>query len=157
MLKLLAPLLTSLAAGEVGLAVNRAKRSAVFLSIIGVLAAIGVIFLLVAGYIALSERYGELRAALYLGGGALALAIILYIIMKISDGIMRKRQRDRAKVDTSALMTIAALAAAPMVLRSRLLLALAVPVVAFGGLSLLGKKPARRPSRKRSSSAGDGT
>lgn len=157
MLKLLAPLLTSLAAGEVGLAVNRAKRSAIFLSIIGVLAAIGVIFLLVAGYIALSERYGELRAALYLGGGALALAIILYIIMKISDGIMRKRQRDRAKVDTSALMTIAALAAAPMVLRSRLLLALAVPVVAFGGLSLLGKKPARRPSRKRPPSAGDGT
>lgn len=157
MLKLLAPLLTSLAAGEVGLAVNRAKRSAIFLSIIGVLAAIGVIFLLVAGYIALSERYGELRAALYLGGGALALAIILYIIMKISDGIMRKRQRERAKVDTSALMTIAALAAAPMVLRSRLLLALAVPVVAFGGLSLLGKKPARRPSRKRPPSAGDGT
>lgn len=157
MLKLLAPLLTSLAAGEVGLAVNRAKRSAIFLSIIGVLAAIGVIFLLVAGYIALSERYGELRAALYLGGGALALAIILYIIMKISDGIMRKRQRERAKVDTSALMTIAALAAAPMVLRSRLLLALAVPVVAFGGLSLLGKKPSRRPSRKRPPSAGDGT
>ncbi|EJN05580.1 hypothetical protein [Phyllobacterium sp. YR531] len=156
MLKLLTPLLTSLAAGEVGLAVNRVKRSAIFLSIIGVLGAIGAIFLLIAGYIALSERFGELRAALYIGGGAFALAIILYIIMKISDAIIRKRQRDRAKTDTSALLAIAAVAATPMVLRSRTLLMLALPVIAFGGLSMLGKKPkSRRRPRRKSEELGD--
>lgn len=149
MLKLLTPLLTSLAAGEVGLAINRAKRSAIFLSIIGVLGAIGVIFLAVAAYIALAERYGELRASLYLGGGAIGLAVVLFIIMKISEAIIRKRQRERAKVDSSALLTVAALAFAPMVLRSRALTMLAVPIIAFGGLSLLGKKQKRRRSSRR--------
>lgn len=156
MLKLLTPLLTSLAAGEVGLAVNRVKRSAIFLSIIGVLGTIGAVFLLVAAYIALAERYGDLRAALYIGGGAIALALVLYIIMKITDAIIRKRQRDRAKNDTSALLAIAAVAAAPMLLRSRSLLMLAIPVIAFGGLSMLGKKPkAGRRRRRPSEELGD--
>lgn len=149
MLKLLTPLLTSLAAGEIGLTVNRVKRSAIFLSFIGIFASIGAVFLLVAAYIALSERYGELRAALYIGGGALALAVILYVVMKISDAIIRKRQRDRAKTDTTALLTVAAIAAAPMLLRSRGLLMLALPVLAFGGLSMLGKKPKTRRGRRR--------
>jgi chromate transport protein ChrA len=151
MLKLLTPLLTSLAAGEVGLAVDRIKRSAVFLTLIGLLGAIAAIFLLLAAYIALSERYGELRAALYMGGGAIVLAIVLYIIMRISDAVIRKRQRDRAKTDTSALLAVAAVAAAPMILRSRALLMLAIPAIAFGGLSVLGKKPKTRRRRRRSS------
>lgn len=157
MLKLLTPLLTSLAAGEIGLTVNRVKRSAIFLSFIGIFGSIGAIFLLVAAYIALSDRYGELWAALYIGGGAIALAIILYIIMKISDAIIRKRQRDRAKTDTTALLTVAAIAAAPMLLRSRGLLMLALPVIAFGGLSMFGKKKTRprRERRRASEELGD--
>ncbi|MEJ1119528.1 hypothetical protein V9K92_13720 [Phyllobacterium sp. CCNWLW109] len=149
MMKLLTPFLTSLAAGEIGLTLSRVKRSAIFLSIIGIFGAIGAVFLLVAAYIALSDRFGELRAALYIGGGAIAVAIILYIIMKISDAIIRKRQRDRAKTDTTALLTVAAIAAAPMLLRSRGLLMLALPVLAFGGLSMLGKKPKTRQRRRR--------
>jgi chromate transport protein ChrA len=148
MLKLLAPLLTSVAAGEVGLAINRLKRSAVFACVIAVLAAIGVIFLVVAAYIALAERYGEMQASLILAGSAFGLAIITYIVMKIVERAARNRQRERAKVDTSALLTVAALAAAPIVLRSRALMMLAVPLVAFGGLSLLTKpkkKKRRRP------------
>ncbi|MBA8878075.1 hypothetical protein [Phyllobacterium myrsinacearum] len=144
MLKLLAPLLSSAVSGEFGSAVKRAKRRAVFLSLIGILSVIGGIFLLVAGYIALAEHFGELHAALILAGGAFVLALLAYIIMKISEAIVRKRQRERSKVDTSTLLTIAALAAAPTVLKSRGLLMLAVPVVAFAGLSLLTKK--KKPS-----------
>jgi chromate transport protein ChrA len=148
MLKLLAPLLTSVAAGEVGLAINRLKRSAVFACVIAVLAAIGVIFLVVAAYIALAERYGEMQASLILAGSAFGLAIITYIVMKIVERAARNRQRERAKVDTSALLTVAALAAAPIVLRSRALMMLAVPLVALGGLSLL-KKPKTKTKRRR--------
>lgn len=155
MLKLLTPLLTSLAAGEVGLAVSRAKRSAIFMMLIAILAAIGVIFLLVAAYIAIAAHYGEIYSALMLAGGAFGLAILAYIIMKISEAVARKRQRDRAKIDTSTLLAIAALAAAPAVLRSKTLLMLTVPVVAFGGLSLLTKKKKRRP-RPDTRSAGEG-
>jgi len=158
MLKLLAPLLTSVAAGEVGLVINRVKRNAVFAGVIAVLAAIGVIFLVVAAYIALAERYGEMRASLTLAGSAFGLAIITYIIMKIAERAERKRQRERAKVDTSALLTVAALAAAPLVLRSRTLMMLAVPLVAFGGLSLLTKpktKTKRRPPKDTSSMGED--
>jgi hypothetical protein len=154
MLKLLTPLLTSLAAGEVGLAVSRAKRSAIFTAVIAILAAIGVIFLLIAAYIVLAERYGEMYSALILAGCAFGLAILTYIIMKISEAAAKKRQRERAKIDTSALLTIAALAAAPAVLRSRTLLMLAVPVIAFSGLSLLTKKKKRRSADD--SSSGDG-
>jgi uncharacterized membrane protein YhaH (DUF805 family) len=154
MLKLLTPLLTSLAAGEVGLAISRTKRSAIFMAVIALLALIGLIFLLVAAYLILAERYGARYSSLILAGCAFGLAILAYITMKISDAMARKRQRDRAKVDTSTLLTIAALAAAPAVLRSRALLMLAVPVVAFGGLSLLTKKK-KRPSAD-DSSAGEG-
>lgn len=157
MLKLLTPFLTSLAAGEVGLAIARAKRSAMFMAIIAIFAAIGFFFLLVAAYIMLAERYGEMRASLTLAGCGFGLAILAYVIMKISEAVARNRQRDRAKVETSTLLTIAALAAAPAVLRSRALLMLAIPVVAFGGLSLLTKKRTRRSGGTASPpSAGDG-
>ncbi|MBZ9654409.1 hypothetical protein [Phyllobacterium lublinensis] len=157
MLKLLTPFLTSLAAGEVGLAIARAKRSAMFMAIIAIFAAIGCFFLLVAAYIVLAERYGEMRASLTLAGCGFGLAILAYVIMKISEAVARNRQRDRAKVETSTLLTIAALAAAPAVLRSRALLMLAIPVVAFGGLSLLTKKRTRRSGGTASPpSAGDG-
>ncbi|PSH64374.1 hypothetical protein CU102_22075 [Phyllobacterium brassicacearum] len=156
MLKLLTPFLTSLAAGEVGLAIGKAKRSAIFMAIIAILAAIGVFFLLIAAYIMLAERHGEMRASLILAGCAFGMAILVYVIMKISVAMARSRQRDRAKIETSTLLTIAALAAAPAVLRSRALLMLAVPIVAFGGLSLLTRKKTRRPDKSDMPSAGDG-
>ncbi len=156
MLKLLTPFLTSLAAGEVGLAIAKAKRSAIFMAVIAILAAIGIFFLLIATYIVLAEQYGEMRASLILAGCAFGLAILAYAIMKISEAIARSRQRDRAKIETSTLLTIAALAAAPTVLRSRALLMLAVPLVAFGGLSLLTKKKTRRSDKSDTPSAGDG-
>ncbi|WP_271897459.1 YwiC-like family protein [Candidatus Phyllobacterium onerii] len=127
--------------------INRLKRSAVFAGIIAVLAIIGVIFLVVAAYIALAERYGEMHASLILAGSAFGLAIITYIVMNIVERAARNRQRERTKVDTSALLTVAALAAAPVVLRSRALMMLAVPLVAFGGLSLL-TKPKRKKRRR---------
>jgi len=154
MLKLLTPLLTSLAAGEVGLVVSRAKQSAIFTAIIAILVVVGIIFLLVAAHIGLAEHFGPLMAALIIAGSAFALAILAYIAMKIAAASARQRQQERAKVDTSALLTIAALAAAPMLLRSRALLMLAVPLAALGGLSLVGKKKRRR--RRDDRSAGDG-
>ena len=154
MLKLLTPLLTSLAAGEVGLVVSRAKQSAIFSAIIAILAVIGMVFLLVAADIALAELYGPLCAALIIAGAAFGLALIAYIAMKIAAAAARKRQKEQAKVDVPAVLTIAAIAAAPVVLRSRALLALAVPLVALGGLSLAGKKKKRR--RRDVPSAGDG-
>ncbi|MCO4317484.1 hypothetical protein M8997_009840 [Phyllobacterium sp. 21LDTY02-6] len=155
MLKLLTPFLTSVAAGEVGTAVNRIKRNALYMAVIAVLGAIGVVFLLVAAYIALSERYGPLYASLSIGIGALVLALILFVIMKVTAAAARKRQKERAKVDTSALLTVAAVAAAPALLKSRGLTLLAVPAIALGALMFLGDKPERRARRKRS--AGDGT
>jgi chromate transport protein ChrA len=156
MLKLLAPLLTSLAAGEVGLAVKRIKRNAVFGVVIALLSTIAVIFLLVAAYIGLADRYGDMRAALTLAGGSLVLAVVAFVAMKVAEGAERKRQRDRTKVDTSALLTVAALAAAPVILRSRALMMLAVPIAAFGGLSLLSKtKSKRRPRRNPSTTSRD--
>ena len=154
MLKLLAPLLTSLAAGEVGLVVSRAKQSAIFAAIIAVLVTIGAVFLLVAAQISLAEHYGPLYAALIIAGSAFGLAIIAYIAMKIASSSARRRQEERAKVDTSTVLTIAALAVAPALLRSRALLLLTVPLVAFGGLSLAGKKKKRRPRNDLSAGGG---
>ncbi|MDR6631577.1 chromate transport protein ChrA [Phyllobacterium sp. 1468] len=127
--------------------INRLKRNAVFAGVIAVLTIIGLIFLIVAAYIALAERYGEMHASLILAGSAFGLALITYIIMKILERAARNRQRERPKVDTPALLTVAALAAAPVVLRSRALMMLAVPLVAFGGLALL-TKPKRKKRRR---------
>lgn len=130
MLRLLAPLLSTLATGEIAVAVGRAKRSAVFMVFIAIFGVIGLSFALLALFIWLAGLYGPLWAAGIIAIASFVLALVAFITMKISQTAKRKRVRQRTPIDGTTLLKVAAIAAAPGVLSSRSLLLLAVPVAA---------------------------
>ena len=137
MLGLLMPL-----AGLLGLEVEglgqRVKGLAIVYALILVTAVIGFGFLIAAGYIALSDVLGPLTAALILAGSFLALALVVYIGLAISESQRRKRLAERRRAsDTGAFLTTAALTALPLIARSPMLLRLGIPAAAITVLALL--------------------
>lgn len=150
MLRLLIPLLTGTAAGEVGAAMHRTKSKVALLSVIAFFALAGTVFLLATVYLALARTFGDIHAALFIALGCFTLAIIGLIAIKIVDS-KRRRQRieQRQQVDGSAVLTAAALALLPELMK-RPLIAAALPVVALAASAFLfdGKdkdKKRRRP------------
>lgn len=139
MLRLLAPLLSAAASGEITNAVGKAKRSVGFILFIALFGLIGFGFALLALYIWLSGLYGNLTAAGIIAAASLVLALAVFVTMKITESAKRKRQRQRQAIDRDTLLKVAAIAAAPGVLSSRSLMMLAVPIAAAAFL-LMPKK-----------------
>lgn len=137
MLNLLMPL-----AGLLGLEVeglgNRIKGLAIVYAVILVFGAIGVGFLIAAGYIALAGALGPLNAALIMAGGFLAVALVTFIVMAVGEANRKKRlQEKRRASDQGAFLTTAALTALPILARSPLLLKLGLPAAAIAAVALL--------------------
>ncbi|MGH6760639.1 MAG: hypothetical protein ACRECW_03490 [Phyllobacterium sp.] len=139
MLRLLAPLLSAAATGEITNAVGKAKRSVGFILFITLFALIGGGFALLALYIWLSGLYGNLMAAGIIAAASFVLALAVFITMKITESAKRKRQQQGPTIDSNTLLKVAAIAAAPGVLSSRSLMMLAVPIAAAAFL-LMPKK-----------------
>lgn len=142
MLSLLMPL-----AGLLGLEIEglsqRVKGLAIVYALILVCAVIGFGFLITAGYIALSDAIGPLTAALILAGSFLALALIVYIGLAISESRRRKRIAERRRAsDAGAFLTTAALTALPLLTRSPMLVRLGIPAAALTVLALMRDKDA---------------
>ena len=140
MLGLLMPL-----AGLLGLEVEglgqRVKGLAIVYALILVTAVIGFGFLIAAGYIALSDIVGPLTSALILAGSFLAVALVVYTGLAISESQRRKRLAERRRAsDTGAFLTTAALTALPLIARSPMLLRLGIPAAAITVLALLREK-----------------
>lgn len=143
MLKILSPLLTSLAGEEIKSITTRAKRSAGFGAVIIALVLIGFIFLCLAAYLVLAEIYGGPIAALILAGISLFLALIAVIVMRLQIAAEQKRYQQRMQANKSALMATAAVATAPSLLK-RPILAIALPIVGIALLGLLSDKKKKR-------------
>lgn len=116
---------------------QRAKRSAIFYSIIAIVSVIGVFFALIAAYLALATRFGLINSALLMTAGCAIVAVITYTINRVLDNAERRRlEQRRAAIDTNAALTAAAVAAVPSLLK-RPLLTVALPVVGLIAFSLL--------------------
>lgn len=140
MLGLLMPL-----AGLLGLEVEglsqRVKGLAIVYALILVCVVIGLGFLIAAGYIALSDLVGPLTATLILAGSFLAVALLVYIGLAISESNRRKRLAERRRSsDAGAFLTTAALTALPLLTRSPMLVKLGIPAAALAALVLLRDK-----------------
>lgn len=140
MLGLLMPL-----AGLLGLEVEglskRVKGLAIVYALILVCVVIGLGFLIAAGYIALSDLVRPLTATLILAGSFLAIALIVYIGLAISESNRRKRLAERRRSsDAGAFLTTAALTALPLLTRSPMLVKLGIPAAALAALVLLRDK-----------------
>lgn len=102
------------------------------------LALIGAGFLLVAGFLALADLYGAIIAALILAGVFLLLALAVYLGTRIGENRHRRQVADKRKsTETSAFVTTAALTALPVVLKSPMGRAIAIPAAAIAAYLLM--------------------
>jgi hypothetical protein len=128
MVGLLAPL-ASLLGIEVEALKERLQRHALFYAAVGLFVAIGGAFLLVALDNALTLSLGPVIAPLIIAGGALLIALVIYVVSLAVNTIKRQREAERRRnTETTALVTSAAISALPILFRSGLMKKVGIPV-----------------------------
>ncbi|WP_374832208.1 phage holin family protein [Paenochrobactrum pullorum] len=139
MLRLLSPLIISMFKQELCETTQQAKRGFITCAIIGIFAAIGFVFLLLAGFIYLSTLGSPLAAALIMAAGAFIVALVAWLIIKSVNAAAERKRRERLEADKSAFVATASLAAVEAVLK-RPILAAALPLATMALTSLLRDK-----------------
>ena len=137
MLGALGPILASFAAVDIAGFVRKARRNAILFGLAAVFLLTAYALGLTALAIYLGEYWGLPLGLLAVAGGALVLALILYICAAIANAVEEKRKRELAAANSRrALMVSAAATALPSVAKSRTLAILAVA----GGLGFAAVK-----------------
>lgn len=128
--------IVSLLAGLFGLQLeataDKVKRAVILNSVIGLFGLVAFGFLLFAGYLALARATDPILAALYMGAGAVVIAIVAYLVGVFGHSSRRHKEVERKRSsETNALITTAALSALPIVLRSPMLRRIGLPLGAL--------------------------
>ena len=127
-MKLLVPL-ASLLGLEVDALVKRLREDALLVGVLALLGAITLVFALVAVHAALLPRLGPIWAPTAIAGASLLLALIVYAVARLSRGSRRRRvEEKRHASEARALVTTAAITAAPMLLKSPLIRKVGLPI-----------------------------
>lgn len=130
---------------EIEAITDRVKTLIIVNAVIGIFGVIGVVFLLIAGFLALSDVYGSIYAALIFGGVFVVLAIAVFLGAKIGEGKRHRQVVERKKShDTNAFITTAALSVLPVLLRSPTVRAVGIPAAAVAAF-FLARKADDRP------------
>lgn len=149
MLAMLTPVL-SLLGIEVASITDEVKRKAIVWSIIGALGVVFAAFVLVAINAALSYRFGPVVAPLIVAVAAAVLAVAVFLIAHIQDGIAARRDAERRKnAESTALVTSAIVSALPALLRSPLMREIGIPAGAAIASALLLKRSTARDREER--------
>jgi hypothetical protein len=140
-------LLGRLVGVEVETLVQRVRESAVAFAAIGLFALICVTFLLVALYTALTQWVGPIWSPLIIAGGALVIAIILFVALQIQEAALKRRAEERRReAESTALIASAALSALPELLASPAVRDVGLPILLYAGL-LLFTRPKGKPEK----------
>ncbi|MGV8953746.1 MAG: hypothetical protein ACOH2M_21790 [Cypionkella sp.] len=127
---LLGPL-AALLGFEVEEITDRVKRMLIINTLMGAFAALTVVFLLVAGFLALSAKLGAIYTALIFAAVFFVLTAGIMIGTQVSEASRKRRLAEkRRSSETSAFVTTAALTALPVLLRSPLVRNLGLPLAA---------------------------
>lgn len=130
---------------EIEAITDRVKTLIIVNTVIAVCGVIGVVFLLIAGFLALSDVYGSIYAALIFGGVFVVLALAVFLGAKIGEGKRHRQIVERKKThDTNAFITTAALSVLPVLLRSPTVRAVGIPAAAVAAF-FLARKADDRP------------
>ena len=128
--------LASILGIEVTVLIDRLRKNAVAWAAIGGFGLIALTFLLVAAHTALVDQVGPLWAPLIIAGAALLVALVIFIVMRVREGMARREQAQRRRAtETTALATTAAITALPMLLKSPLVRNIGLPL--GGALAVL--------------------
>jgi hypothetical protein len=138
--------LASILGIEVEDILDRFKQNAIAWTAIAFFALVGVVFLLVALYTGMVGWLGPIWAPLAIAGGALVVALAIFIGIRVAAGIVARREAQRRhSAEKTALVTTAALTAVPMLLKSPLMKQIGLPVGgALAALYLLSKQGGHR-------------
>jgi hypothetical protein len=139
---MLASLIGSLISGEAIKAARRARIAAIVYLVVAVLAAVGLGFLIGAGYIVAARRFGSLAAALGFGLGFVLAAAIVLAVHAIG-AARRRRRRDRLGAELATLAGAAAVTLVPVLLRSRA--GLLGPLIAVAAYAIYRENSKDRP------------
>lgn len=128
-------LLISLA-GLLGIQVEevtgRIKNLAIANAFIVLCGLIALVFLLIAGFLALSAQMGPIHSALVFAGIFLVIALVILIGLMLWEHSRKRRHAEkRRSSETSALVTSAALTALPVLLKSPLIRKIGLPLAAI--------------------------
>ncbi|MCO5059385.1 MAG: hypothetical protein M9905_16205 [Rhizobiaceae bacterium] len=133
---MLARLIAVVVSGEVGFAARRLRRKAIVMAVAALMSLFGLMFLLVAGYLAAARRFGAVEAAIGFGVAFLVIGLVLLLVQKIMSGISRRRAAERRGAETKALMGAAALAVLPSLLSRGGLATVAVPAALLAAYAI---------------------
>ena len=123
---------------EVEAITERVRRMAMVNLAIGLLVAVALAFLLVAGYIALADVLNPIMAALIFAGVSLVLALAIYLGSRLGENRRRREIAEKRRAsETSAFVTTAAVTALPSILKSPMLRTIGLPLVAAAASYLL--------------------
>jgi len=148
MMHLLLPL-ASILGIETDELIDRLRKNAIAWGAIGMFGLIGLAFLLVAAHTALADWIGPIWAPLLMAGVSIAIAIAIYVILRIIEDIANRREAQRRhSAETTALVTTAAITALPMVMKSPLMRNVGLPVGGVLAALYLLSKPGERTGRK---------
>lgn len=138
--------LASILGIEVEDLLNRFKQNAIAWSAIAFFALVGVVFLLVALYTGMVDWLGPIWGPLAIAGGALFVALAIFIGIRVAASIVARRQAQRRhSAEKTALVTTAAITAVPMLLKSPIMKQIGIPVGgALAALYLLSKSGGHR-------------
>ncbi|MET3924329.1 phage holin family protein [Devosia sp. 2618] len=136
-MNILAPL-AALLGIEVETITERVRNAVIINAVIVLLGLVGVIFLVVAAFLALADALSPIYAALILAAVFLVLALCVYFGMKLGEGRRKHEQAvKRRSSETGAFVTTAALTALPVLLKSPLVRTLGLPAAAIAAFLLV--------------------
>lgn len=142
---MLASLLGALLSGEASAAAKRLKTQIIVLSLMGGIALLALVFLILAAYIYAAGRLGPLQAALWFGGVLLAVAVLGFVINRVTSSIRARRAARRRKAELTTVAAATALAALPALASRGGAGLLIAPFLAAAGYQIY--KENSRPSR----------
>ena len=143
-MNLLVPL-ASLFGIEIKAIVDQAKRSAIALATLALFSLFSAVFLLLAAFLALAAWIGQFWAALAIGIGSALIAVGVWIALWIIHDRQRRIEATRRKsVETTALVTTAALTALPMLFKSPFARSVGLPIIGLLTVALSGAETNKR-------------
>lgn len=150
---MLASLLGGLLSGETMEAARRARSAAITYALAGLCGLFAIVFLLVAGYVALARVIGSVEAGLAIGAGFLVLAGFILLVHRLRQRRRIREDSKRRKSELIAVATTTAIAMLPTLARGKGgLLTLLAPAVAVVAYAIYRENAAREddPDRPRS-------
>ena len=145
-MQVLLSLIGSIATGEATDALARARRAAATYLLAAILLVLGLVFLLIAAFIASAREIGALEASLWFGGGFLVVGLLIVLIHRLASKARARRIARKRQSEIKSVVSAAAVALVPALLASRTgSLAILAPLAATLGYGVWKENSRRRP------------